>query len=181
VPSGRAVRDEYLKAEIERVWKGVGRKVYGARKVWQQLNREGIVVARCTVERLMGELGIAGVCAKRKRPRTTLPGGSDDRPADLLERDFDAAVAPNRAWVAEPYRANEIDLVWRLGRVSATLRVGACTGVVLLMVWLSRSIAQRREARRVRGCKSRLVPVPRAAGTDAKTNLYDVASVPLLR
>jgi transposase InsO family protein len=52
-----------LKVEIERVWKNPGRKVYGARKVWQQLNREGITVARCTVERLMGELGIAGVCA----------------------------------------------------------------------------------------------------------------------
>jgi transposase InsO family protein len=66
--------------EIERVWKKAGRKVYGARKVWQQLNREGIAVARCTVERLMGELGIAGVCAKRKRPRTTtLRGRSGER------------------------------------------------------------------------------------------------------
>jgi putative transposase len=99
-PSERVVRDDYLKVEIERVWKGIGRRVYGARKVWGQLNREGIVVARCTVERLMGELGLAGVCAERKRPRTTLPGGSDDRPSDLLERDFDAA-APNRRWVAD--------------------------------------------------------------------------------
>jgi putative transposase len=82
------------------VWEKRGRKVYGARKVWQQLNREGIVVARCTVERLMGELGIAGACARRKRPRTTLPGGFEDRPADLLERGFDAA-APNRVWVAD--------------------------------------------------------------------------------
>jgi putative transposase len=94
------VRDEYLKAEIERVWEGTGRKVYGARKVWQQLNREGIVVARCTVERLMGELGLVGACAKRKRPRTTLPGGSGGRPADLLERGFDV-VTPNHAWVAD--------------------------------------------------------------------------------
>jgi putative transposase len=86
--------------EIERVWEKPGRKVYGARKVWQQLNREGVAVARCTVERLMGELGIVGVCAQRKRPRTTLPGGSGERPADLLERDFDTA-APNRAWVAD--------------------------------------------------------------------------------
>lgn len=86
--------------EIRRVWEKPGRKVYGARKVWQQLNREGIMVARCTVERLMGELGIAGACAKRKRPRTTLPAGCGVRPADLLERGFDAA-APNRAWVAD--------------------------------------------------------------------------------
>ncbi|MFC4016206.1 IS3 family transposase [Nonomuraea purpurea] len=97
-PSARAVRDEALKKEIMRVWEGPGRKVYGARKVWVQLNREGIIVARCTVERLMRELGIAGVSAKRKRPRTTLPGA--ERPSDLLERDF-TADAPNRRWVAD--------------------------------------------------------------------------------
>src|SRR5256885_7047605 len=62
--SDRSMRDEYLKVEIERVWKSVGRKVYGSRKVWQQLNREGIVVARCTVERLMGEIGRAS-CRER--------------------------------------------------------------------------------------------------------------------
>ena len=82
------------------MWKKAGRKVYGARKVWRQLNREGIAVARCTVERPMGELGIAGVCAQRKRPRITLPAESGDRPADLLERGFDTAV-PNHAWVAD--------------------------------------------------------------------------------
>jgi putative transposase len=100
MPPGRTVRDGYLKKEIMRVWKGAGRKVYGARKVWIQLNREGIVVARCTVERLMADLGIAGACARRKRPRTTVPGTAGDRPADLLERDF-AAAAPNERWVAD--------------------------------------------------------------------------------
>jgi putative transposase len=100
VPSVRAVRDEYLKKEIMRVWKGPGRRVYGARKVWIQLHREGVGVARCTVERLMGELGIAGACARRKRPRTTEPCRPGERPADLLERDF-AAEAPNRRWVAD--------------------------------------------------------------------------------
>jgi transposase InsO family protein len=77
-----------------------GRKVYGARKVWQQLNREGIAVARCTVERLMGELGIAGACAQRKRPRTTLPAESGERPADLLERGFDTAASQSRPILA---------------------------------------------------------------------------------
>lgn len=92
-------RDEELKREIMRVWEKDGRKVYGARKVWRELNRQGVVVARCTVERLMRELGIEGACARRKRPRTTVPG--DGRlPADLLERDF-AAPAPNRRWVAD--------------------------------------------------------------------------------
>jgi putative transposase len=57
-------------------------------------------VARCTVERLMRELGIEGACARRKRPRTTLPAGGGELPADLLERDF-AAPAPNRRWVTD--------------------------------------------------------------------------------
>lgn len=97
-PSARAVRDEWLKGEILRAWRGPGRGLYGARKVWRQLNREGIVVARCTVERLMRELGISGVTASRKRPRTTIAGM--DRPADLLERDFTADV-PDQRWVAD--------------------------------------------------------------------------------
>jgi putative transposase len=97
-PSARAVRDEQLKKEILRVWQGPGRRVYGGRKVWTHLHREGIEVARCTVERLMRELGIAGVSAFRERPRTTIPGV--DRPGDLLERDF-TADAPDRRWVAD--------------------------------------------------------------------------------
>jgi putative transposase len=84
-----------------RVWKGKGRGVYGARKVWRQLRREGIKVARCTVERLMRDLGIEGVSARRKRPRTTVPAGlGHERPSDLLDRDF-SAPAPNRRWVAD--------------------------------------------------------------------------------
>jgi putative transposase len=60
-PSPREQRDEWLKGQIRRVWEDrrKGRRVYGARKVWLQLWREGIEVARCTVERLMRELGIA--------------------------------------------------------------------------------------------------------------------------
>ena len=101
-PSRRGRRDEQLKKEIRRVWEDrrKGRRVYGARKVWLQLRREGIEVARCTVERLMKELGIAGVAARRKKPRTTVPGAGGQRPADLLGRDFSAA-APNRRWVAD--------------------------------------------------------------------------------
>ena len=77
-----------------------GRWLYGARKVWLQLRRDGIGVARCTVERLMREMGIAGVVAGRKKPRTTVPDAAGQRPADLLERDF-TAPAPNRRWVAD--------------------------------------------------------------------------------
>ena len=99
--SAREKLDEYLKGEIRRVWEDrrKGRRVYGARKVWRQLHREGVQVARCTVERLMREMGIAGVSARRKKPRTTVPGLAADRPADLLERDF-TADAPGRRWVA---------------------------------------------------------------------------------
>jgi putative transposase len=100
-PSSREQRDKWLKEQIKRVWEDreKGRRVYGARKVWLQLRREGIEVARCTVEWLMRELSIAGATAGRKRPRTTVPGAGG-RPADLLARDF-TAPAPNRRWVAD--------------------------------------------------------------------------------
>jgi putative transposase len=97
-PSTRAVRDEQLKAEIRRVHaENFG--VYGADKVWRQLNREGFPVARCTVERLMGELGLEG--ARRGKPkRTTKPAPAAARPEDRVQRDF-TAPAPNRLWVAD--------------------------------------------------------------------------------
>jgi HTH-like domain len=96
--SARVVRDSELKTEIARVHaEHFG--VYGARKVWRQLHREGITVARCTVERLMGELGLEGV--RRGKPRrTTTPDTSAARPADLVERDF-SATRPNQLWVAD--------------------------------------------------------------------------------
>ena len=84
------------------VWKDRkrGREVYGARKMWLKLNQMGIPVARCSVERLMGEVGIGGVRSRRKRPRTTVPGDPAGRPSDLLGRCF-TAPAPNRRWVAD--------------------------------------------------------------------------------
>jgi putative transposase len=97
-PSARAVRDEYLKAEITRVWKE-NREVYGADKVWLELNRQGIGVARCTTERLMRQLGLQGV-RRGKKVRTTAPGRDGHRAGDLLGRDF-TAPAPNRRWVAD--------------------------------------------------------------------------------
>ncbi|HET6191957.1 MAG TPA: IS3 family transposase [Trebonia sp.] len=100
-PSARDVRDAALKEKIMEIWEGdKGRKAYGARKIWLEMNSQGIPVARCTVERLMRELGIRGVTPGRKRPPTTLPGDPADRPSDLLDRCFDAA-APNRRWVAD--------------------------------------------------------------------------------
>jgi putative transposase len=98
-PSARQLRDEELKAAIERVWTEHHR-VYGADKVWAQLNREGVGVARCTVERLMRVLGLRGVVRGRKHVRTTLGDETAERPTDLVARRFRAA-APNRLWVAD--------------------------------------------------------------------------------
>ena len=100
-PTARETRHVVLKDKIMEVWKGEkGREVYIVREVWLELNREGVVVARCTVERLMRDLGISGVRGRQKKPRTTVPGDPADRPSDLLDRCFDA-VAPNRRWVAD--------------------------------------------------------------------------------
>ena len=133
------------------VWKGEkGREVYGARKVWLELNRQGVVVARCTVERLMRELGIGGARARRKRPRTAVPGSSAGYPADLLERCFDAP-APNRRWVADitygdtlsgwAYTAFVMDLFARciLGwQVTDHLRSGLALDALEMAIWARR-------------------------------------------
>jgi putative transposase len=97
-PSARAVRDGQLKVEIKRVYDD-NFGVYGAEKLWRQLHREGVAVGRDRVARLMGELGIHGVVRGSKR-RTTIPDQADQRPADLVKRDF-TAPAPNRLWVAD--------------------------------------------------------------------------------
>jgi putative transposase len=94
----RAVRDAALREEVERVWKeNFG--VYGARKVWRQLLREGIDVARCTVERLMRAMGLRGVVRGRK-VKTTIPDDLAERPRDLVKRNF-TACRPNELWVAD--------------------------------------------------------------------------------
>jgi putative transposase len=97
-PSARARRDEQLKAAITRIHAG-NYGVYGARKVWLALNRDGTPVARCTVERLMRELGLAGA-RRGKRTRTTVPDPAAARPADLVQRRFHRP-APDRLWVAD--------------------------------------------------------------------------------
>jgi putative transposase len=106
-----------------RVWKEKGRGVYGARKVRRELIREGTDVARCTVERLMRELGIAGVAARRKRPRTTVPAGpGHERPSDLLERDF---TAPNRRWVADITYVETADDIGIMSAITAPTSAAA--------------------------------------------------------
>jgi putative transposase len=88
-----------LKGAITRVWHE-HQAVYGADKVWAQLRREGIPVARCTVERLMRGLALRGVVRGKVSVRTTVGDAADSRPADLVQRQFRAA-APNRLWVAD--------------------------------------------------------------------------------
>ncbi len=95
----RARRDEGLCEHVRRVWRE-NREVYGVRKVWKQLQREGQAVARCTVARLMRRLGLAGVVRGRKFTVTTLPDTAPARPPDLVTRQF-TAVRPNQLWVAD--------------------------------------------------------------------------------
>jgi len=97
-PSARAARDARLRDEITRVWKE-NYEVYGADKIWLELNRQGTAVARCTVERLMRELGLHGA-RRGKKIRTTVPGKGGQRAGDLLNRDF-TAPAPDRRRVAD--------------------------------------------------------------------------------
>jgi putative transposase len=98
-PSARALRDAELRPEILRVWEQ-NLSVYGADKVWDQLNKDGIRVARCTVERLMRDMGLQGCRRGRLRVRTTTGDETLQRPADLVERRF-RAPAPNRLWGAD--------------------------------------------------------------------------------
>ena len=74
--------------------------VYGARKVWRQLGREGVKVARSTVERLMRQMGVKGAVRGRKYKVTTVAAEAEAWPADLVERRFQAS-RPNQLWVAD--------------------------------------------------------------------------------
>ena len=95
----RTRRDEQLGDHVRRVWQE-NREVYGVRKVWNQLKREGQAVARCTVARLMRRLGLAGVVRGRKFKVTTISDPAAVRPRDLVTRQFTAG-RPNQLWVAD--------------------------------------------------------------------------------
>ena len=96
--SDRAKRDAELRIEIARIHaENFG--VYGARKVWRQLRREGFDVARCTVERLMRAMGLRGV-VRGRRIRTTVPDPAQPCPRNKVNRQFQAP-APNRLWVGD--------------------------------------------------------------------------------
>ena len=97
-PSARALSDEAAKVEIRRVWEA-NYRAYGAKRVWLALRREGHEIARCTVERLMTEMGIAGV-QRGRRPRTTIPDIAAPRSPDLVDRRF-VAERPDELWVTD--------------------------------------------------------------------------------
>jgi len=94
----RAKRDAILCDDVTRVWHA-NRRVYGVKKVWKALHRESIVVARCTVARLMRQLGLRGV-VRGRRAVTTVSDPTTPRPDDLVQRAF-TATRPNALWVAD--------------------------------------------------------------------------------
>ncbi|SHI59228.1 Transposase InsO and inactivated derivatives [Shimia gijangensis] len=96
--SGRAQRDAELRPEVQRVWDD-NYQVYGVRKAWHQLKREGFDVTRCTVQRLMKQIGIRGA-VRGKVVKTTVPDTSVPCPRDKVNRIF-RAPAPNLLWVSD--------------------------------------------------------------------------------
>lgn len=152
-PSARAVRDARLLPLVRKVHaENLG--VYGARKVWAELNRQGATVARCTVERLMAGDGLRGI-AREKTTRTTVShGAQSQRPGDLVEREF-VADAPNRLWVADityirthagwVYAAFVLDVFSRYvtgWQVSTSLRTDLALDALDMGLWARRRAGQ---------------------------------------
>jgi putative transposase len=97
--SVRAQRDEEMRAIIRRIWTEHF-QVYGPRKVWRQMGRENLRVARCRVRRLMREMGLTGAVRGRTWVTTTQSQPTIDRPSDLVDRNF-TATRPNQLWVSD--------------------------------------------------------------------------------
>ena len=144
--SPRSLKDKALEQEIKRIYEE-NYSVYGAQKIWRQCKREGIAVARCTIERLMRAMGIQGKRRGTKKVRTTIPDDLAMRPADLVKREFSAS-APNRLWVSDltyvrcnhswAYVAFITDVYSRriVGwRVSTSLRSDICTDALEMAIY----------------------------------------------
>jgi putative transposase len=152
--SARRRRDEALQRAIRRVW-DEHRQVYGADKVWAQLKREGISVARCTVERLVRHLGLRGVVRGKTPGRTTVADEASPRPLDLVARQF-RAPAPNRLWVADltyvkthsgwVYVAFVVDVYSRCvvgWQASRSLRTDLALDALEMGLWRRRAVSLR--------------------------------------
>jgi putative transposase len=191
-PSDRAVRDEGLKPQIERVHRD-NFGVYGARKVWLQLNREKFPVARCTVARLMVALGLRGV-RRGAFKITTTPDIHAVRPADLVKRDFRAS-RPNQLWVADityvgtwsgfAYVAFVTDVFSRkiVGwRVSSSLRSDLALDALEMALWARGKDTDGLVHHSDRGCQylsirysERLAEAGAVASVGSKGDSYDNA------
>lgn len=151
-PSARQQRNAPLEIAIRRVWEE-HRCVYGADKVWAQLQREGVQVARCTVERLMRTLGLRGVVRGKTTVRTTIPDDLSAPPVDLVARQF-RAPAPNRLWVADltyvkthsgwVYVAFVVDVYSRFvvgWQASRSLRTDLALDALEMALWARRAVS----------------------------------------
>ena len=145
-PSARALRDEFLRGEIARVH-AENLSVYGADKIWAALNREGVAVARCTVERLMRQMGLSGARRGKTFKVTTRHDDRQRRPDDLVRRQF-RAPTPNRLWVADltyvrthagwVYAAFIVDVYSRMvvgWQISNSLRADLAIDALEMAVW----------------------------------------------
>ena len=148
-PSARAVRDAKLVEDIK-VAHRANLGVYGARKIHAELNREGIAVARCTVERLMRAAGLRGIPREKTRKTTVSDGAQTERPEDLVKRKF-TATAPNQLWVADltyvrthagwTYVAFVLDVFSRMvvgWQVSTSLRTDLALDALDMGLWARR-------------------------------------------
>jgi putative transposase len=150
--SARKRRDALLQVAVRQVW-DEHRQVYGADKVWAQLQRHGTRVARCTVERLMRQLGLRGVVRGKAHVRTTIADKASARPLDLVARQF-RAPAPNRLWVADltyvkthsgwVYVAFVVDVFSRCvvgWQAARSLRTGLALDALEMALWRRRAVS----------------------------------------
>jgi len=152
-PSARAVRDAALVEDIKIAHKA-NLGVYGARKIHAELNREGVMVARCTVERLMRAEGLRGIQREKTRKTTIGDGAETERPEDLVKRKF-VATAPNQLWVADltyvrthagwTYVAFVLDVFGRMivgWQVSTSLRTDLALDALDMGLWARQRTGQ---------------------------------------
>ncbi|QSR29099.1 hypothetical protein CFI00_01005 [Nocardioides sp. S5] len=152
-PSARSVRDAALVEDIKVAHKA-NLGVYGARKIHAELNREGIPVARCTVERLMRAEGLRGIPREKTRKTTIGDGAETERPEDLVDRKF-VATAPNELWVADltyvrthagwTYVAFVLDVFSRMivgWQVSTSLRTDLALDALDMGLWTRQRAGQ---------------------------------------
>ena len=152
-PSARSVRDAELVEDIK-VAHRANLGVYGARKIHAELNREGVEVARCTVERLMRAEGLRGIPREKTRKTTIGDGAETERPEDLVDRKF-VATAPNQLWVADltyvrthagwAYVAFVLDVFSRMivgWQVSTSLRTDLALDALDMGLWARQRAGQ---------------------------------------